>query len=116
LDIEHEQDPEKPGLSSPQEIKLRRVCIYCAAVVSPRLRNSISGIIMPGPVSQKNLPLGPAATDLGLGDLINEQMTAALDDAKKKKSAAMVGGGTDPTNPLMGAAATTLLKGGIYGG
>lgn len=39
---------------------------------------------LPGPMGQKNLGLSPAATDLGLGDTLVQQMQDRAAEAKKK--------------------------------
>lgn len=54
-------------------------------------------------VSQKNLPLSPAALSLGLGDMLIQQVEDQTAELKKKKQSMA------PQNPIYGAAAMSLL-------
>lgn len=63
-------------------------------------------------LSQKNLPLSPAAQDLGLGDQLQNEVEQQL--ALRRKQQQMAGGvGGSPSNStagLMGSAVSDLLS------
>jgi len=58
-------------------------------------------------VSQKNFPLTGAATDLGLGDMVGEQLSDEEKDRRKKLMQSQAMG----MNQAMGAASMSLLGG-----
>lgn len=55
--------------------------------------------------SLKNLPLTPAVSDLGLGDILKNQVESDLLNRQKQKQT------DDPVKSLMSPAATMLLGG-----
>lgn len=52
----------------------------------------------PGPTAQKNLALSPAASDLGLGDSLQQQLQDQL--AQRKKTLALQSGVVPGANPF----------------
>lgn len=59
-------------------------------------------------LASKN-PLSPAATDLGLGDMLRPQLEDETEEQRRKRMAA-AGGGGDALSP-----AASLLFGGLSG-
>ena len=57
----------------------------------------------------KNYTLSPAAQDLGLGDLLRQQVENETEEARKKRMLAM------GLNPAGGFAAMSLFGGGLGG-
>lgn len=66
----------------------------------------------PGPLSSKNLSLSPAASDLGLGDSVAQQLQDQLAERKKKLS--LQTGGIPGASPF--SSSVTDLLGGFMGG
>jgi hypothetical protein len=51
------------------------------------------GTNLPGPQSAKNAMLSPAATDLGMGDALKQQLQDELDERKKQQNPANAASG-----------------------
>lgn len=58
------------------------------------------------PAPQNNLSMSPAVNDLGLGDMLGEQVAGETAEARKKRMQQMQLGGAMPS------LATTMLLGG----
>lgn len=65
--------------------------------------------------SAKNTPLGPAAQDLGLGDMLNQQLQDQEEERKKKLLAQAQQASRGLGNNMNGLAAQSLLGSGGYG-
>lgn len=67
-------------------------------------------------MSAKNMTLSPAATDLGLGDMLKVQADNVSEELKKKKLQQMSAAKTGPLgDPLAGSPAAMSLFGGGLG-
>lgn len=65
--------------------------------------------------SNKNLALGPAAQDLGLGDMLQQQLADQEAERKKKALQGAMAQGKGLGNGMNGMASQSLLGAGLNG-